>query len=215
MAAPSDAGRFGNQLANALMLVEQLPNPLFLVYNYVLNIAGGVNPLSSSWPVHPATFFEAHYAVPFPHHAGQSQEDTSGHADNLGVTDDASSENLSRHKVQVLTLPDLARGFLCRITSCDSHTTSMSWLIPVAGVEQGRSSRLSACLSALEDAARACRAAQRRPAVLVIDNAERLAAKEAVMRDVLFAAQQWADQGLVRVVFVSSDDTLITHLLGG
>lgn len=41
MAAPSDAGQFGHQLANALQLVEQLPNPLFLVYNYVLNIAGG------------------------------------------------------------------------------------------------------------------------------------------------------------------------------
>lgn len=84
-----------------------------------------------------------------------------------------------------------------------------------AGVEQERSSRLGACLSALEDAARAYRAARRRPAVLVIDNAERLAAKEAVMRDVLFAAQQWADRGLVRVVFVSSDDALISHLLGG
>ncbi len=51
--------------------------------------------------------------------------------------------------------------------------------------------------------------------MLVIDNAERLAAKESVMRDMLFAAQQWADRGLVRVVFVSSDDALITRLLGG
>ncbi|CAL8471350.1 g10892 [Coccomyxa elongata] len=122
VAAPSDAGQFGHQLANALQLVEQLPNPLFLVYNYVLNIAGGG--------------------------------------------------------------------------------------------EHERSSRLGTCLSALEDAARAFRAARRRPAVLVIDNAERLAAKEAIMRNVLFAAQQWADRGLVRVVFVSSDDTLVTHLLG-
>lgn len=84
----------------------------------------------------------------------------------------------------------------------------------MAGGEHERSSRLGTCLSALEDAARAFRAARRRPAVLVIDNAERLAAKEVIMRNVLFAAQQWADRGLVRVVFVSSDDTVVTHLLG-
>ncbi|EIE19695.1 hypothetical protein COCSUDRAFT_44528 [Coccomyxa subellipsoidea C-169] len=120
--APSDAGQFGQQLASTLQLVEQLPNPLFLIYDYVLNIAGGP--------------------------------------------------------------------------------------------EQERTSKLSSCLSALETAARAFRAARRRPAVLVIDNAERLAAKESVMRDMLFAAQQWADRGLVRVVFVSSDDALITRLLG-
>lgn len=43
MAAPSDAGQFGQQLASTLQLVEQLPNPLFLIYDYVLNIAGGTN----------------------------------------------------------------------------------------------------------------------------------------------------------------------------
>jgi len=41
VAAPSDAAQFGQQMASALQLVEQLPNPLFLIYDYVLNIAGG------------------------------------------------------------------------------------------------------------------------------------------------------------------------------
>ena len=50
--------------------------------------------------------------------------------------------------------------------------------------------------------------------MLVIDNAERLAESEPVLHEVLFAAQQWADRGLVRAVFVSSDDALITRLLG-
>ncbi len=49
--------------------------------------------------------------------------------------------------------------------------------------------------------------------MLVIDNAERLADSEAVLREVLFSAQQWADRGLVRTVFVTSDDALITRLL--
>lgn len=84
----------------------------------------------------------------------------------------------------------------------------------MTGVEQERTSKLIACFSALEDAARSYRAVTNRPAVLVIDHAERLATKEHVMRDVLFAAQQWADRGLLRLVFVSSDDSLIMQLLG-
>lgn len=91
----------------------------------------------------------------------------------------------------------------------------MNLSLRVAGPEQERTSKLGSCLSALENAARSFRAARRRPAVLVIDNAERLAAKESVIRDMLFAAQQWADRGLVKVVFMSSDDALITRLLGG
>ena len=55
---------------------------------------------------------------------------------------------------------------------------------------------------------------RRRPPVLVIDNAERLCASGAVFGEVLFAAQQWADRGLVRVIFVSSDDAVVTCLLG-
>lgn len=54
----------------------------------------------------------------------------------------------------------------------------------------------------------------RRPPVLVIDNVERLAESASVMGEVLHAAKEWADRGLVRVVLVSSDDALITRLLG-
>lgn len=39
--AGSDPGQFGHLLGGALQLVEQLPNPVFLVYDYVLHIAGG------------------------------------------------------------------------------------------------------------------------------------------------------------------------------
>lgn len=40
VAAGSDASQFGHQLGSALQLVEQLPNPVFLIYDYVLNVAG-------------------------------------------------------------------------------------------------------------------------------------------------------------------------------
>jgi hypothetical protein len=41
VAAGSDPAQFGQQLGNALQLVEQLPNPIILIYDYVLHIAGG------------------------------------------------------------------------------------------------------------------------------------------------------------------------------
>lgn len=40
VAAGSNPGQFGLQLSNALQVLEQLPNPLTLVYNYVLRIGG-------------------------------------------------------------------------------------------------------------------------------------------------------------------------------
>ena len=39
--AGSDPAQFGHLLGGALQLVEGLPNPVFLVYDYVLHIAGG------------------------------------------------------------------------------------------------------------------------------------------------------------------------------
>ena len=44
VAAGSDPAQFGQQLGTALQLVEQLPNPIFLAYDYVLHIAGGAHP---------------------------------------------------------------------------------------------------------------------------------------------------------------------------
>lgn len=41
VAAGADPAQFGQQLGSALQLVEALPNPVFLVYDYVLHIAGG------------------------------------------------------------------------------------------------------------------------------------------------------------------------------
>lgn len=40
MAASSNPAQFGIQLANALQVIEQLPNPLVLLYNYFLQITG-------------------------------------------------------------------------------------------------------------------------------------------------------------------------------
>ena len=40
MAAGSNPGHFGTQLANALQALEQLPNPLMLIYDYVLQFGG-------------------------------------------------------------------------------------------------------------------------------------------------------------------------------
>jgi hypothetical protein len=48
VAAGSDAAQFGHLLGGALQLVEQLPNPLYLVYDYVLNVAGA-HILSPLW----------------------------------------------------------------------------------------------------------------------------------------------------------------------
>ncbi len=48
VAAGSSPGHFGTQLANALQVLEQLPNPLMLIYDYVLQF-GGVR-LILSWP---------------------------------------------------------------------------------------------------------------------------------------------------------------------
>ena len=40
VAAGSNPGQFGLQLSNALQVLEQLPNPVTLVYDYVLRIGG-------------------------------------------------------------------------------------------------------------------------------------------------------------------------------
>ena len=40
VAAGSNPGHFGMQLANALQALEQLPNPLVLIYDYVLHFGG-------------------------------------------------------------------------------------------------------------------------------------------------------------------------------
>ncbi len=40
VAAGSNPGHFGMQLAHALQVLEQLPNPLVLIYDYVLQIGG-------------------------------------------------------------------------------------------------------------------------------------------------------------------------------
>ena len=43
VAAGSNPGHFGIQLANALQVLEQLPNPLVLIYDYVLQIGGALH----------------------------------------------------------------------------------------------------------------------------------------------------------------------------
>ena len=40
VAAGSNPANFGIQLANALQVIEQVPNPLALVYDYVLQFGG-------------------------------------------------------------------------------------------------------------------------------------------------------------------------------
>ena len=43
VAAGSNPGHFGMQLAHALQVLEQLPNPLVLIYDYVLQIGGALH----------------------------------------------------------------------------------------------------------------------------------------------------------------------------
>ena len=40
VAAGSNPGHFGMQIACALQVLEQLPNPLVLIYDYVLHFGG-------------------------------------------------------------------------------------------------------------------------------------------------------------------------------
>ena len=64
----------------------------------------------------------------------------------------------------------------------DDHSSP----IIVAGTEQEKTSKLASALSALQAAACDYRQRRRRPAALVIDNAEQLARQEDVLRDILF-----------------------------
>ena len=59
-----------------------------------------------------------------------------------------------------------------------------------AGMEIERTSRLSSALSALQAAAREYKRRRRRPAALIIDNAEQLGQAQDVMRDLLFTGQR-------------------------
>ena len=61
-----------------------------------------------------------------------------------------------------------------------------------AGMGIERPSRLSGALSALQAAARDYKSRRRRPAALIIDNAEQLGKAQGVMQDVLFAGQHAA-----------------------
>ncbi|CAK0785858.1 hypothetical protein CVIRNUC_009070 [Coccomyxa viridis] len=75
--------------------------------------------------------------------------------------------------------------------------------------------QLANALQVIEQAAaREYKRRRRRPAALIIDNAEQLGQAQNVMRDLLFTAQQCADRGLLKVIFVSSDDAFISHMLG-
>ncbi|CAL5228312.1 g11418 [Coccomyxa viridis] len=122
VAAGSSPGHFGTQLANALQVLEQLPNPLMLIYDYVLQF-GGVE-------------------------------------------------------------------------------------------EQEKTTKLGSTLSALQAAASDFKRYKKRPAALIIDNADQLSRSEDILRHILFTAQQCADRGLLKFVFVSSDDAFIAHMLG-
>ena len=57
-------------------------------------------------------------------------------------------------------------------------------------MEIERTSRLSSALSALQAAAREYKRRRRRPAALIIDNAEQLGQAQDVMRDLLFTGQR-------------------------
>ena len=72
-------------------------------------------------------------------------------------------------------------------------------------------SQLDNTLEALSQAATRFRRESGRPAVLVIDDASRLG-REDFWEDLLETATQWANEGIIRTVFVSSDDALIQSI---
>ncbi|KAK9844498.1 hypothetical protein WJX74_003264 [Apatococcus lobatus] len=72
-------------------------------------------------------------------------------------------------------------------------------------------SQLDNTLEALTHAATRFQSKTGRPAVLVIDDASRLG-REDFWEDMLETATQWANEGIIRTVFVSSDDALIQSI---
>ena len=52
VAAGSSPERFGAQLTHALQVLEQLPNPLVLIYDYVLHFGGTLAPPTLCAVVH-------------------------------------------------------------------------------------------------------------------------------------------------------------------
>ena len=72
-------------------------------------------------------------------------------------------------------------------------------------------SQLDITLEALAHAATRFRKHTARPAVLVIDEASRLRSQD-FWEDMLETATQWANEGIIRTVFVSSDDALIQSI---
>ncbi|KAK9807080.1 hypothetical protein WJX73_001750 [Symbiochloris irregularis] len=81
-----------------------------------------------------------------------------------------------------------------------------------SAVEDAASSKLVACCQALKEAAEGYRRKCGRPAVLIIDSAELLAGQPA-LEELLEASRGWADQGLVRLVLVTSEDSFVKRLL--
>ena len=65
----------------------------------------------------------------------------------------------------------------------------MSKVGVATGLEEEKTSRLGSTLSALQAAARDFKRYKKRPAALIIDNAEQLARTEDVLRHVLFTGE--------------------------
>lgn len=83
----------------------------------------------------------------------------------------------------------------------------------VAGGPPEPPSELDTAIEAFETAARQYFQQYDRPAVLVIDNAEKLA-REGPPLQLMDHVAQWADQAIARVIFISSDDAFIRWLSG-
>jgi hypothetical protein len=86
--------------------------------------------------------------------------------------------------------------------------------LAIIGSSPEAPSQLDTALEALGNAARTYRERFARPAVLVIDDAERLQRDGAEMEALLDAAGHWADEGVLRAVFISSDDAFVRWISG-
>eukprot|EP00884_Botryococcus_braunii_P020392 jgi/Botrbrau1/7036/Bobra.0165s0059.1 len=82
------------------------------------------------------------------------------------------------------------------------------------GSQSDAPSQLDTAMDALASAAREYWRRYARPAVLVIDDAERLQEDPSQLQILMDVVDHWADEGIIRAVFVSSDDAFIHWLCG-
>jgi hypothetical protein len=94
------------------------------------------------------------------------------------------------------------------------HYAISPLFLAIIGLSPEAPVQLDTALEALGNAARTYRQRFARPAVLVIDDAERLQRDGAEMEALLDAAGHWADEGVLRAVFISSDDAFVRWISG-